>query len=200
VLVGSSLRLFYAVLLEESKFPTPLVAGGHLSTVACPKVPNTAMIFVFLPRLSLFYIMTHSVGAAPLPFMRIPWPGCTQVLTVEVSSATDTLYAIAGTASDGKYKMRAWTILGDEFCSVDRLKLEPRWCSQRVTRNEAAADAAVVVKQPEWAKVWSGSAPLPAASMHGGAPYPRSLLAMSCTFSNYRLLLICNGYLCTIVP
>jgi hypothetical protein len=120
----------HAVLLEESKTASPLVAGAYVSEVACPRVANTAMIFIFLPRLSLFYIMTHAVGATPVPFMRIPWLGCNQVLTVEVSPALNSLVAVAGNTADGKFRMRAWTILGDEGCSLEGLRLQPRNCSQ----------------------------------------------------------------------
>lgn len=156
-----------AVLLEESKTASPLVAGAHVSEVACPRVPNTAMIFIFLPRLSLFYIMTHSVGATPVPFMRIPWMGCNQVLSVEVSPALNTLIAVAGNTADGKFRMRAWTILGDEGCSLEGLRLQPRNCSQNIDQLEASTDAGVVSKTPDWAKLWSGNAPMPAASTQG---------------------------------
>lgn len=61
--------------------PTPQVAGGHLSQTPCPRVPNASLIMIFLPRINLFYIMVHAVGASPQPFMRIPWLGCTQVCT-----------------------------------------------------------------------------------------------------------------------
>jgi hypothetical protein len=159
-----------AVLLEESKTASPLVIGAHLSEIACPRVVNTAMIFIFLPRLSLFYIMTHAAGATPVPFMRIPWLGCTHVLTVELSPGLNSLIAVAGNASDGKFRMRAWTILGDEGCSLDGLKLQPRNCSQNINHLEAASDAGVVSKRPDWAKLWSGNSPLPPASMQGSVP------------------------------
>lgn len=59
--------------------PTPQVAGSYLSQVPCPRVPNASLILIFVPRINLFYIMIHAVGASPQPFMRIPWLGCTQV-------------------------------------------------------------------------------------------------------------------------
>lgn len=157
------------MLLEESKTPSPLVSGAYVQEIACPRVPNTAMIFIFLPRLSLFYIMTHAVGATPVPFMRIPWMGCNQVLTVEVSPSLNALIAVAGNTADGKFRMRAWTILGDEGCSLEGLKLQPRNCSQNIDQLEASTDAGVVSKTPDWAKLWIGNAPMPAASTQGSA-------------------------------
>lgn len=162
----------HAVLLEESNTPSPLVNGARVTEVACPRVPNTAMIFIFLPRLSLFYIMTHAVGATPVPFMRIPWLGCNQVLTVEVSPSLNTLIAVAGNTADEKFRMRAWTILGDEGCSLEGLRLQPRNCSQNIDQLEASADAGVISKTPDWAKLWSGNAAMPAAATQGSELLP----------------------------
>lgn len=187
------------MLLEESKTPSPLVQGARLLEVACPRVPNTAMIFIFLPRLSLFYIMTHAAGATPVPFMRIPWLGCNQVLTVELSSSLNTLIAVAGNTADGKFRMRAWTILGDEGCSLEGLRLQPRNCSQNIDHLEASADAGVVSKTPDWAKLWSGNAALPAAATQGSAvpcspaPAPYLVIFSACMRACMCAVVVCAG-------
>jgi hypothetical protein len=160
----------YAVLLEESKTATPLVEGAHLSSPRCPYVPQTAMIFIFLPRLGLFYIMTHAPGSEPKPLVRIPWPHANLVLSVELVPNLRSLLVLAGSiAGRSRLSMRAWAILGEEGCSVDALKLVPRQCSQRVSTLKVGSEAAVVFKEPQWASLWNGAAPMPTAASQSGA-------------------------------
>lgn len=166
-----------AVLLEESKTATPQVDGAHLSAVRCPYVPRTSMLFVFLPRIALFYIMTHASGEPPRPYMRVPWPGVGHVLSVELAPSLNALIAVAGSlAGESRLTMKAWAILGKDGCAVEDLKLVPRTVSQRVARLEVAAGAAVEFTEPAWAPLWRGGAPVPAAGAQRGAPTPPSAL------------------------
>lgn len=132
------------------------------------------MIFIFLPRLALFYIMTHTPGAAPKPYMRVPWPRINLVLSVELSPALRSLVVIAGAISgESRVAMRAWAIVGEEGCTAEDLRLVPRACSQRVSTLTLGSEAAVVFKEPAWARLWNGGAPAPVAtSAQSGARCP----------------------------
>jgi hypothetical protein len=145
------------VLLEESKTATPLVESAHLSAVCCPHIAKTAMIFIFLPRISLFYIMTHVAGSPPKPHMRIAWPNINLVLGVEIAPSLNSLVAIAGLiGAECRLTMKAWTILGTDGCTPEDLKLVARPVSQRVGRLMLTTGAAVVFKEPTWSRLWSG--------------------------------------------
>jgi hypothetical protein len=128
------------------------------------------MIFIFLPQLGLFYIMTHAPGSDPKPFMRIPWPHINLVLTVELVPNLRSLLVLAGSiAGKSRLSMRAWAILGEEGCSVDGLKLVSRQCSQRVDTLKVGSEAAVVFKEPEWARLWNGAGPVQTDASQSGA-------------------------------
>lgn len=99
------------------------------------------------------------------------------MLSAEVVPALDSLVVVAGSLADGKYGMRAWRVLGDEGCSVDALRLQPRVCSQVIIQQEVATDAAVVIPQPEWSKLWNGAAAMPSTTMQGGAAPPSPSVA-----------------------
>jgi hypothetical protein len=158
------------VLLEESKVATPLVEAAHLSATRCPHVPSTAMVFIFLPRISIFYIMTHAAGGAPRPYMRIPWPSINLIVTVEVAPVLNALVVVAGSVgAECRLTMKAWTILAGGAGSVEQLRLVERPCSQRVSRLQLSAEASVVFKEPAWAALWYGSEPLPVSAAQRGA-------------------------------
>ena len=158
------------MLLEESKFATPLVEHAHLSAARCPHVNTTALVFIFLPRISLFYVMTHAPGGAPKPFMRIPWLAVNYVVTVEVAPALNALIAVAGSLSgDARLALRAWAVLGVDGEGRPGLRLVERTCCQRVSRLQLSAEAAVVYKEPAWAQLWHGGTPAATSGSRRGA-------------------------------
>lgn len=110
------------------------------------------------------------------------WLWSVQVLCAELVPALDSVVVVAGSMADGKYGMRAWRVLGDEGCSIDALRLLPRACSQVIVQQEVATEAAVVVAQPEWAKLWNGAAAIPSTTMQGGVPPETPPRALDCRY------------------
>ena len=159
-----------AVLLEESQVATPLVEGAHFSAARCPHVPGAAMIFIFLPRISIFYIMTHVPGQPPRPKKRVPWPSINLVAAVDIAPSLNSLIVVAGAvAAEVRLTMKAFTIVGGEGGNMETLDLLERPCSQRVSRLQQSAEASVVYKEPAWAKLWNGDSVESAAGAQRGA-------------------------------